>query len=202
MISPQYSEMNSFFWALSLRNMPQPATSEGAISKCLSEKKQTIVLCFKMKVVELTQSSLNADVLASDLGQIKLVRPAGLAQIRVAFPHRQIARALLCVTLGLAPAAREPILAVRTALAEFLAEVLRPDAGAHGVAWLAWMVAGREVVHMVAAGVLLQLDFPTVDRPQAMLLLLLARRCVVPRRLFSWNVSSFLLSEPINLQTW
>ena len=32
--SPQYSEMKSFFSAESLRKIPQPATSEGAINKC------------------------------------------------------------------------------------------------------------------------------------------------------------------------
>lgn len=32
--SPQYSEMNSFFWTGSLMKIPQPATSEGASNKC------------------------------------------------------------------------------------------------------------------------------------------------------------------------
>lgn len=37
--SPQYSEMNSFFCTGSLIKIPQPATSEGANSKCCGAEK-------------------------------------------------------------------------------------------------------------------------------------------------------------------
>lgn len=42
--SPQYSEMNSFFCTGSLMKIPQPATSEGASSKCWQNQKSK---CFK-----------------------------------------------------------------------------------------------------------------------------------------------------------
>lgn len=38
--SPQYSEMNSFFCTDSLMKVPQPATSDGASSKCWSQGKR------------------------------------------------------------------------------------------------------------------------------------------------------------------
>lgn len=40
--SPQYSEMNSFFCTGSLMNIPQPATSEGANSKCCGSRVERI----------------------------------------------------------------------------------------------------------------------------------------------------------------
>lgn len=36
--SPQYSEMKSFFWTGSLMKIPQPATSDGARSRCYNTK--------------------------------------------------------------------------------------------------------------------------------------------------------------------
>lgn len=37
--SPQYSEMNSFFWTGSLMKVPHPATSDGAKSRCWERSK-------------------------------------------------------------------------------------------------------------------------------------------------------------------
>lgn len=69
------------------------------------------------------------------------------------------------------------ILTVAAALTELLTEVLRLQTRAHGVAGLVGMVAGRVVVHVVGRRVLLQLDLPAVDRPEAVFLLFLPRRC-------------------------
>jgi hypothetical protein len=44
MISPQYSEMNSFFEAKSRMKIPQPATSEGAINNRLPMPRWTKTL--------------------------------------------------------------------------------------------------------------------------------------------------------------
>lgn len=66
-------------------------------------------------LVHLFQSSLDAAVLARDPLAVPVVRrPARHAQIRVAFPHRQVAGTLLGVALRLASAAREPVLAWQT----------------------------------------------------------------------------------------
>jgi hypothetical protein len=43
--------MNSFFGALSLRKMPQPATSEGAINKCLSAKRSPLCTLTFLQVI-------------------------------------------------------------------------------------------------------------------------------------------------------
>jgi len=97
----------------------------------------------------LTQSPLHTHVLARDLGQLKLVRSAGLAEIGITLAHRQIARTLLRIALSLAATAGETILAIAAAVAELFAEVLCLNAGAVHVAWMSGMVAGRVVVHVI-----------------------------------------------------
>lgn len=94
---------------------------------------------------------LYADVLAGDHLPAELIGPAGLTEIRIALAHGQVAGALLGVALGLAPTAREAILALAAALAELLAEVLRLDARAGVVAGPIRVVAGGKVVHVVGA---------------------------------------------------
>ena len=58
----------------------------------------------------LTQSSLDAHVLARDLGDVELVGTARLTKIWVALSDRQIAGALFGVTLGFAATPWEPVL--------------------------------------------------------------------------------------------
>ena len=68
--------------------------------------------CVCVCVLYLLGSSLDGAVLAGEvLAAPVLGRPAGQTQVRVTLPHRQVARALLGVTLCLTPAARETVLA-------------------------------------------------------------------------------------------
>lgn len=60
----------------------------------------------------LLEAALDAAVLAGHHLAVPVLRsPAGEAQVGVALPHRQVARALLRVALGLAAAAGEAVLA-------------------------------------------------------------------------------------------
>lgn len=94
------------------------------------------------------------------------------------------------------------LLTVATALAELLAEVAALDARTALVARLCWWVVTRsEVVHVVAAAVLLQLNLATVHGPQTVLLLLLAWRRKVLHRLHDLHVSRLLLRELVHLRT-
>jgi len=90
-------------------------------------------------------------------------------------------------------------LTIRAALAELFAEILRHDARAVGVARLAGMVARSEVVDVIRRRVLLQLDLAAVNRPEAQLLLLLARRSGFLDVFLSREIGRFLLGELINL---
>jgi len=58
------------------------------------------------------------------------------AKVGIAFPDSKVARALLCVALRLAPASGKPVVAIRGALAELLAEVAQGNALARVVARL------------------------------------------------------------------
>ena len=92
---------------------------------------------------------MHTDVLAGDLLNVKLVGAAGLAEVRVALAHRQIARTLLRIALRLATTAGETVLALAAALAELFAEVLRLDARTGIVARPVRVIAGREVVYVI-----------------------------------------------------
>lgn len=62
----------------------------------------------------LFETALDAAVLAGhNLAVPVLRRPAGQTEVWIAFPHGQVARALLGVALGLTAAAREAILTCR-----------------------------------------------------------------------------------------
>ena len=61
------------------------------------------------------------------------------------------------------------------------------------------MIAWREVVDVIGARVLLQLDLAAMHRPQAMLLLLLARWSEVFKRFLCRYVGSLLLGKLVNL---
>ena len=106
---------------------------------------------YKLKKIILTKTTLHANVLARDLKYVKLISPAGLAEIWVALSHGEVAGTLFRVALGLAAAAWEAILALAAALAELLAEVLCLNARAGVVARPVRVVARREVVHVVGA---------------------------------------------------
>jgi len=106
----------------------------------------------------LSQTALDADVLARDFGRVLVIGSARTAEVRIALADSQEAGALLRVASGFAAAAREPILTIRAALAELLAKVLRHDALAVGVARLSGMIARSEVVHVIGRRVFFQLD--------------------------------------------
>lgn len=60
---------------------------------------------------DLLGSSLDGAVLAGHVLAVPVVgSAAGQAEVRVALPHRQVARTLLGVALGLAPTPRETVL--------------------------------------------------------------------------------------------
>jgi len=60
--------------------------------------------------VTLTQPSLHANILASDLGDVKLISPAGLTQVWVTFPDGQIAWTLFSIALSFATATGKAVL--------------------------------------------------------------------------------------------
>lgn len=84
--------------------------------------------------------------------------------------------------------------------AELLAEVLGGDARTALVARDARMVARRVVTHVTRAAVLLQLNFAAMRSPDAVFLLLLARRSVVLARIFRREICGILQREFINLR--
>lgn len=92
---------------------------------------------------------MNADVLARDFIDVVLISATSLTEIRIALAHCQVAWALLGVALGLASAPGESVLTLAAALTKLFAEVLRLDARTRGVALSIWMVAWREVVHVI-----------------------------------------------------
>ena len=85
-------------------------------------------------------------------------------------------------------------------MAKLLAKVLSANARAIMITVLTGMITWRKVVNVVTARVLLQLNLPTVVRPQPVFLLLLTRRSVVAHRFFGRNVGRFFLSEIVHLQ--
>lgn len=60
--------------------------------------------------VTLTQTPLHANILASDLGDVKLISPAGLTQVWVTFPDGQIAWTLFSIALSFATATGKAVL--------------------------------------------------------------------------------------------
>jgi len=147
----------------------------------------------------LTQSPLHANILACDFGQLELIRSAGLAKIGIALAHRQVARTLLRVALSLAATAGETILTIAAAVAEFLTKVLRLNARAVRVAGMTRMVAGSVVVHVIRGRVLFQLNLSAMQRPQALLLLLLARRRKVLPQILETELGILLLGKLVYL---
>lgn len=147
---------------------------------------------------QLTQSTLNANIFAGDLGDFVMLRAASLAQIRIALANGQITRALFGVALRLTATTWEAILAIAATVTELLAEVLSPNARTVGIA-LTRMIARGEIEHVIRAGVLLELNLAAVHRPQTVLLFLLARRGVVFVGLNQWDIGGFFLSEHVHL---
>lgn len=124
----------------------------------------------------LFEATLNAAVLTGNHLAVPVLRgPTGEAQVRVALPYRQVARALLGIALGLTATAGKAILTVGVALAELLTEILSHDAGARAVTGAVRVIAGLVVVHLGGGVIFLQLNFPAVCSPQPVLSLLLLR---------------------------
>lgn len=107
--------MNSFFWTGSLMKIPHPATSDGASSRCCDQNHRLgsdySLKRFCRTGPHLLGAALDGAVLAGHVLAVPVVGgAAGQAQVRVAFPHRQVTGALLGVALGFAPATREAVL--------------------------------------------------------------------------------------------
>lgn len=98
---------------LRVAHTPSPTQQRSGYQPC-----PEAALCQQPRATQpsdyLFETSLDAAVLAGDHLAVPVLRsPAGQAEVRVALPHGQVARALLGVALGFAAAAWEAILTCR-----------------------------------------------------------------------------------------